>query len=397
MEENLNQPPRYQRYMNWSRTATNLTDIVRHGTVQTCQLIQQLRKRIDNIFIDSTTNQDTNPPYFLHLMCGDGTTSTLIKSCFQQIGFDRIRAKGIELCEERIQLWKSKLSSDDCIYDYDLIEEGFNFEQFSGNSDTNQHDGQRNQPISIFWQFSTSYLYTMNDNTCGTPAEFTDQPRLKSALLSIHHQLASNGIAFLTDLCPGLMGVLTSYFSKRSCPYGTLALIHACQKEGIPYSVITMKDIIPLPQVNDNVEKIITAEKLDKACADDQARQVWDILEFISHTPLEEIGMEDFLKLQFPAFTFQHYNWQRRKQYYQGYQLLAKFCSHQLPLYYQTIVLTSRQGLTELVNQIHQQVADINRQTNVEIDFDQVAEFKSQFVELLDPQGPSESSTFQFT
>lgn len=386
MEEDLNEPPRYQRYMNWSRTATNLTNIVRHGAVQTCQLIQQLKSITNSVFLDAEATQGQKSPYFLHLMCGDGTASELIKNCFQQIGLDPTRAIGIELCEEKMKLWKSKLSADDSIYHYDLIEAGFNFDQLL---DDDKLKSQSRKPISIFWQFSTSYLYAMNENTTGTPAEFTDQPRIKSALLSIHHQLSANGVAFLTDLCPGLMGVLTSYFSKRSCPYGTLALIHACEAEGIPYSVLTMKDMISLPFVSEEAEQIITAEKLDKDSTHGQAKEVWDVLEFISHTPLDEIGMEDFLKLNFPSFSFQRYNWQKRKQYLQGYQLLAKFCNHQLPIYYQTIVLTSRCGSAELVDQIHNKVAEINRQSNVEIDFDQIAEFKSQFVELLEPQSPT--------
>ena len=121
MEENLNEPPRYQRYMNWSRTATNLTNIVRHGTIQTCQVIQKLKSTMNSVFVDTQVSQDQQSPYFLHLMCGDGTTSMLIKNCFQQIGLERTRATGIELCEEKIKSWKSKLSADDCIYHYDLI------------------------------------------------------------------------------------------------------------------------------------------------------------------------------------------------------------------------------------------------------------------------------------
>lgn len=334
------------RYGEWFHAfITNSNENERQGEIMAL-LLKRLKRDVPDIF----THNGEGSPVFVDLMCGPGDMTVHYKNALRDIGLNDVRACGVELREDHAEQWRKKLGREDAVIHGSVTDPNLNITQELGLSD-------KEKPVAVFWGHGGYYIYQPKNNV-------NEQPALQSVVSLMHDTLGKNGVAFSVHKAPEWTDIAKRRFARLTESDTTKALHGIYDGQEIRNSSIVFECELKIPEITKEIREQLLAEKLQDyyEMPSGYAKTIRRILEFLVHTPLEELGREEFDKLHPANVTFEQFNHSKRAEYVSYIEEIQRH-QHEgiIPTYVDFTVSVSPHADKEFSDKVLKVVKDVNK------------------------------------
>ncbi|MEZ5691320.1 MAG: hypothetical protein R3D71_06620 [Rickettsiales bacterium] len=351
-------------------------------------LLSRLKEKVPSAF-NSKSGESTT---FVDLMCGPGDMTLGYKQALQNIDLKNVQAIGVELRDDHVESWKSKLGQDDIIIKGDVGDKDFDINKLAGT------EGNK-KPVAIFWGHGGYYLYKSKlGEEKGSEQEIGVQPSLDNVVSLIHKTLGENGIAVSVHKSAEWTDIPKKRFSKLVESHTTDALEKSYEKQNIKHQAITFECELKTPEMTPNIKRQLSGERIEEynKMQSGDTKTTRQILEFLIHTPLEELGKDLFdliskSKDNYQEFiekypsgdmpvtrsqyngiknghtTFNEFNHQKRKEYISYIDDLSKKHKGVIPTYVKFDVSVSKEASPEFADAVLATVRELDSEIGKKI------------------------------
>jgi hypothetical protein len=283
------------------------------------------------------------------------------KMSLQKIGLKNIRACGVELRGDHVLEWKRKLDADDLIIQGDVASPKLDINKALGLA-------EEERPLALFWGHGGYYLYQLKEGVeRGSDAELSEQPALAGAISLIHRTLSTNGISISVHKATEWMDIAKRRFARLVESDTTEALRRIYARQGLRHCPVTFECELILPELTPDLRRRLLSERLEEYAQMEpgQAKTVRQILEFLVHTPLEELGRAE--RDEAPSL-FAERNLQKRRQYVGYIEELMRRHNGTIPTYVNFVVSVSPQATPQFAEAVIRSAGEVNDEVGKKID-----------------------------
>ena len=229
--------------------------------------------------------------------------------------------------------------------------------------------------VAAFWGHGGYYLFQRrSDKERGCDEELSEQPAIATVVSCMHDLLGPTGIAVSIYKSTEWTDILKQQFSTVVDLYTTKALQHIYRKQRIVHCSMTIECELRFPTITREIRRGLLSRNLaDYALMESgPAKTVRQILEFLVHTRLEDLGLPQPPCEINEDLYWREQNFAARLHYVRCVEDLLERHDGTIPTYVNFLVSVSPRAPRQFAQAVVNTVRNLNQRLGREID---MAEF----------------------